>query len=143
MSYSTVPNIAWVFIVVLFLQTFAFAQPRHQPGQPMGGPMGESMPPGDPAKELKRTLKLSDEQAAKIEKIFDAQHEAMEKMMDAAEDEHEAMREQMDKNRKETDEKISSVLTPEQKKKFVEMQERRPRKPIGRPEREDGPDHEI
>jgi Spy/CpxP family protein refolding chaperone len=139
MTYNTVPNTACLFIAVLFLQTFAFAQPQHQQGPPPGG----GMPPGDPVKELKRSLALTDEQAAKIEKIFDAQHDEMEKMMEASESEHDAFREQMDKNRKETDEKISSILTAEQKKKFIEFQKHRSRRPVRMPEPDDGPDHEI
>lgn len=137
MSHSSIPNIALMFVAVLFLQSFAFAQSEHRPPPP---PMGGQMPPGDPVKEMKRVLQLTDEQTAKIEKIFDSQRDAMEKMMDASDAEREAMRASMEKSRKETDEKISNILTEKQRQKFLEMKKKHQQR---RPERMPEPDHEL
>jgi len=98
-------------------------------------------------KELKKELNLTNEQESKIQKIFDAQSEEIEKKVklskkdkkikrEEMKKEHNTMREKMEKQRKETDAKISAVLTDEQKKKFEELQ----KKHSQMPPREERPD---
>ena len=145
------------FIVAFICQSFTIAQPKDHPMPPMPGPV----PPEEIVKDLKKELNLTSEQEAKIQKIFETQSEEMERMFESAKKErelkceemkkeHEAMREKMEKQRKETDTKISAVLTDEQKKNFEELQKKHSQKPprMPKPEnendqpmREECPDH--
>ncbi len=131
-------------ISVLMVPALSFAQPEDYPPPP-----GFHMPPHDgpmPLKiflsELKDRLNLTDDQTAKIQKIFDAQHQEMEKMIDSLENQRQEMFKKIEQQRKQTDEKISALLSDEQKKKFEEMQKhhRHIPRPMERPMHEECPD---
>jgi protein CpxP len=132
-----------MFIIALVFQSLTIAQPQDRPMPPKGGPM----PLEKIMNDLKKELKLTSEQEAKIQKIFDAQSEEMKEMFEPEKkalevqreemkNEHEAMREKMKKQRKKTDAKISAVLTDEQKKKFEELQKKHSQRPRRMPEPE-------
>lgn len=72
------------------------------------------MDPHAMAMKLQKDLKLSDEQAAKIETIFKDTH-----------DEAEKLRDELMQLKTETDDKIKAELTPEQTKKFEDKQNKR------------------
>jgi Spy/CpxP family protein refolding chaperone len=133
MTYKVVPNVVKVFMAMLLFQCVVAAQPQHRQKTPQGGPM----PPGDVVTQLQKSLKLTDDQTAKINTIFDAQRETMEQLRDSADAQREAIHEKMEQNRKATEEKISSILTDEQKQKFVKIQKRQLRHPM--PDEDNGP----
>ena len=94
---------------------------------------GRGVPPRDIIQVLKNELQLTSEQEAKIQKILEPQQMEWKKSFEfemkrprmrggKVEQDRNAEAEQMEKRRKDMDEKISSVLTPEQKKKFEEVQ---------------------
>ncbi len=77
-------------------------------------------------------LKLTDEQQKKITEIQTAQRTEMRKLF--SEGNRETLRERMTALREKTNKQIEGILTEEQKKKFKEMQSRRPQgRPGGRP----------
>ena len=115
-------EIAFAIIATLFLISISNAQPPMGDRPPKDGPM---MSPDKMIKDLKEKLNLTDEQITKIEKLFEAQKEEMHAQMEQSENDREAMHAKMEKKQKEMDEKISSVLTADQKKKFVAMQKER------------------
>ncbi len=74
---------------------------------------------------MKKALNLSDEQMAKIEKIFE---NSREKVMDArkqAERDRSKMMELMFKMREENDQKIEALLNDKQKEKFEAYKKQR------------------
>jgi len=76
-----------------------------------------AMPPGDGShmmKGLTRNLDLTEEQQAQVQKIFDSKQAK-----------REAIRTQMEQLKAETDGEIKTILTPDQQKKFEEMQAKR------------------
>ena len=92
------------------------AQPQQgqQGGQRRGGMMGT---PAERADRLAQQLKLSDDQKAKVQKIYE-DAPAMDKMRDMSpEDRRAAMQ--------ATNDKIKEVLNDDQKKQFEEMMQRR------------------
>jgi Spy/CpxP family protein refolding chaperone len=121
MKQHYIRNTFAVCLIGLLCLSVAFAQPMDHPRPPHGGPMS----PKRMVKELKKELNLTDEQATKIQKIFEAQREEMKKMFEASEEERGAMHEKMDKQLEKTNAKISAVLTEEQKKEFEKMQKER------------------
>lgn len=98
-----------------FAQEAQPAQPQGQGGgQRRGGMMGT---PAERADRLATQLKLSDDQKAKVQKIYE-DAPAMEKMRDMSpEDRRAAMQ--------ATNDKIKEVLNDDQKKQFEEMMQRR------------------
>lgn len=79
-----------------------------------------AMPPGDGSHMMKgmtRHLDLTEEQQTQVQKIFDSKQEK-----------REAIHSQMKALRDETNTEIKAVLTPEQLKKFEEMQAKRKQK---------------
>jgi Spy/CpxP family protein refolding chaperone len=144
-------GVVWIFALTVPL--FSFAQPQDRPMAPPGDPRS----PEKMVIELKKYLKLSGEQEQKILKILEAQDDEMmtivESEMKARESRREeieksrdAMREKMNLQRKETDAKISAVLTIEQQKKYDKFQKNHAHRPprMQRPEYdwhgpEDGP----
>jgi Spy/CpxP family protein refolding chaperone len=143
-------KITTMVIIALLCQLFAVAQPNDRPRPPKGG----HMPPEEFVKELKLKLNLTGEQETKIRNILEAQREEMKKMFESKNEEmkneRDAMRITMEKQRRETDAKISVVLTVEQKKKYEELQtEQSHRLPVmpkpedeqDRPRHEQQPDH--
>jgi len=130
MYRQVIKNIFALLFAGLVSLSVVSAQPVDQPRPPQGGPMS----PKQMVSQLKKDLNLTDEQSAKIQKIFEAQREEMRKMFDAAQDERDAMFEKMEKQKEETNAKIVSLLTDEQKKKFEKIRRehrQRPPQPPG------------
>lgn len=87
--------------------------------------------PKERAARLKEKLSLTDEQTAKVEKIFADSQAKFEKEMGATEEERYARREAMKKMMDETHAEINKILTDEQKAEFKKLQEER-REGMGR-----------
>ena len=156
MKHRIILNTLEIFIIVLIFQSMTIAQPQDRPMPPEGGPQR----PEKIINDLKKELNLTSEQEAKIRKIFDSQSKEMkelfesdkkarETMLEEMEKERDAMHEKMENQRKETDAKISAVLTDEQKKKFEELQKKHSQQPPrmlepenDRPMREECPNHQ-
>ncbi|MBN1398919.1 MAG: hypothetical protein JXA06_12875 [Bacteroidetes bacterium] len=102
------------------------SQPRVQP--PMS-PKQRPMPPGELIEVLKEELNLTSEQELKIQEILDAQALETKKMAESEKKERNALRKKMEKQRKETDAKISALLTDEQKKIYEKLQKKRHQRP--------------
>ena len=99
----------------LLLSTFAQAQPMR-------------MSTEDRVKMLKDSLKLSDEQAAKVTIIIDQQSKEMTAAFEKYSDNRDSIRPAMQEIMQKSDKKINSVLTKDQAKKYdVMMKERRER----------------
>jgi periplasmic protein CpxP/Spy len=121
-------------VCALGFQISIHAQPQDPRPMP---PKGVRMPPREFIEVLKQELNLTGEQESKIQKIMDTQAVEMKKMFEAEKMERDAMRKKMEKQRKETEVKISGVLTEEQNKKYEEMQKKHPQRPP-RPRRPEG-----
>jgi len=89
--------------------------------------MAQPKPPSpeDQAAHLKEKLGLNDDQTAKVESILKASHEKMEAQMEASKESREADREAFKKMMDETNDKIMSVLTDEQKTEYKKFMEER------------------
>jgi Spy/CpxP family protein refolding chaperone len=73
-------------------------------------------------KELAEALKLTDDQVNKIKEIVDAMRKEMQDFRQSAgSGDRTAMRDKMTKLRKDTDDKILAVLTPDQKTSYDKM----------------------
>jgi Spy/CpxP family protein refolding chaperone len=74
-------------------------------------------------KELAEALKLTDDQVNKIKEIVDAMRKEMQDAFQSAGQggDRTAMRDKMTKLRKDTDDKILAVLTPDQKTSYDKM----------------------
>lgn len=105
-------------LLVLFLfgllSTVLFAQDDMPPGGP-GGPGQQS--PKERVKDLITKLKLTDDQAAKIESIFTKEQKKMESMFENREGggDFETMRKTMDALQDSSTAAINKILTVEQK----------------------------
>jgi Spy/CpxP family protein refolding chaperone len=75
--------------------------------------------------EMKTELLLTDEQTKKITSIMEEQRKAMEAKREENSETQGDDREARMKERKAYDEKIKTVLTPEQQTKYDELQEKR------------------
>ncbi len=79
-------------------------------------------------KILKDSLKLNDEQSAKIKKILDGQSEEMASVFEKYSDNRDSMRTAMQDIMQKTDKKIKSILTKDQAVKYdAIVKERRER----------------
>jgi protein CpxP len=76
-------------------------------------------------KSLKDTLALTDEQAEKVKKIYTDSDKQREKLFSDSDGDRDKMRESMMKMREDTDKKIESLLTADQKKKYDEIKKAR------------------
>lgn len=88
--------------------------------------------PKERADTLKAQLSLTDSQVTAVIKIYEASDQEMQKAFDASGGDRQAARETMMALRKKTDEKIEALLTPDQKKKFAEIQKQRQSRMQGR-----------
>jgi Spy/CpxP family protein refolding chaperone len=101
--------LAMTAIVALSLQQVAQAQRMR-------------MSPEERAKALKDTLSLSDEQTAKITKIYETQQTEMRAKFEELQGDRDAMREAMQAMTAKTDSLIAAVLTKDQLVKYQEFQ---------------------
>ncbi|MBM4161977.1 MAG: hypothetical protein FJ217_12885 [Ignavibacteria bacterium] len=81
--------------------------------------------PEDQAKRIKDSLTLSDEQTAKVKKIYEAQQAEMMEKMSGAMGDREAMRSAMQEVMAKYDKQIEALLTKEQLKKYEELKKQR------------------
>jgi Spy/CpxP family protein refolding chaperone len=121
-------------VSAFIFQICLYAQPQDLRPMP---PKGVHMLPMEFIEELKQELNLTSEQESKIQKILDTQAVEMKNMFDAERKERDSMRKKFEKQRKETDLKISGVLTEEQNKKYENMQKKHVQRPP-RPRRYEG-----
>jgi hypothetical protein len=77
--------------------------------------------------EMMKSLGLSAEQQAKAKPILESVPRQMQGVFQNQELSREQKREKAQAIRKATDEKLRAILTPEQQKKFEEMQQKMPR----------------
>lgn len=94
------------------------------------------MKPEERAKALKDSLSLSDEQAAKVTKIYEAQQAEMREKMGELQGDRDAMRQAMQAMTAKTDSLIGAVLTKDQLKKYQELQKQM-RQPMMQRQRND------
>jgi periplasmic protein CpxP/Spy len=106
-------KIMMICLFVLGVSAVSYAQ---------GGRM--RMSPEDRVKQMKESLKLTDDQATKITAIYQAQSKSMDSLRNAGGD----MRNQMRPMMQATNDKVKAILTPEQATAWQkEMDERRAR----------------
>lgn len=111
-------SIAVSALLLMGLSAFAQEQQAPPPGQGGGqGRRGMMMSPEDRANRLAEQLSLSDEQKAKVQKIYEDAQKDMQGMQGATREERMA-------KMQATNEKVKEVLNDDQKKKFEEMQQR-------------------
>jgi Spy/CpxP family protein refolding chaperone len=91
------------------------------------------MSPKDRASNLRERLNLNDSQTNAITRLFEESQEQMRKALDSTKDDRQSMRDLRMAIMKKTDERIDSLLTADQKKKYEEMKKdrrsRMPRRP--------------
>jgi Spy/CpxP family protein refolding chaperone len=114
---------ALIFMILCFIAAMsgsAYAQPA-------------MMSPKDRAANLKERLSLTDSQMTAINKIFAESQQAMKIAMDSARGDRGAMREVRMNMMKKSDERIDSLLTVDQKKKYEDLKKERRGRMRGRP----------
>jgi Spy/CpxP family protein refolding chaperone len=84
---------------------------------------GGRMSPEDRAKQMQTSLKLSDDQTAKITAILKVQATKMDSVRTAANGDRDAMRSAMGPIRTNTNTQIKAVLTPDQAAAYQKMQD--------------------
>ena len=113
----------WMIIAISALMLIglsAFAQEQQAPPAGQGGGQGRGgmmMSPEQRATRLAEQLSLSDDQKAKVQKIYEDAQKDMQGMQGASREDRMA-------KMQATNEKVKAVLTDDQKKKFDEMQQR-------------------
>jgi len=113
----------WMIIAISALMLIglsAFAQEQQAPPPGQGGGQGRGgmmMSPEQRANRLAEQLSLSDDQKAKVQKIYEDAQKDMQGMQGASREDRMA-------KMQATNEKVKAVLTDDQKKKFDEMQQR-------------------
>lgn len=84
---------------------------------------GPRRTPSESAEQLKKSLKLDDEQVAKVKVIYEHQAKVMDSLRVSAKGDMGSMRGKMRPLMTETNSKIKSILTPEQAATFQKNQE--------------------
>jgi Spy/CpxP family protein refolding chaperone len=113
----------WMMIAISALMLIglsAFAQEQQAPPPGQGGGQGRGgmmMSPEQRANRLAEQLSLSDDQKAKVQKIYEDAQKDMQSMQGASREDRMA-------KMQATNEKVKAVLNDDQKKKFDEMQQR-------------------
>lgn len=119
---SVVVAVATLVLTFAFITLQASGQPRR-------------MSPDERTAELKKELNLNEKQTAQVRKIYEQLRQEMEEMFESSGGNRGAFRETMMKKNREADEKITGLLTKEQKKKFEEFQKERRNRFEDRPRR--------
>lgn len=101
-----------------------------RPGQP---PEGARPDRQDRLARMAEQLQLTEEQKVKVKPIMDGQREQLMALRQDQSLTQEQRREKMQAIRKETNDKIVALLTPEQKTKWTEMEARRGERTPGGP----------
>jgi periplasmic protein CpxP/Spy len=109
--------------------------PQGQMGPPPGGGPRGGMDPARRAQMLKDHLSLSDDQTAQVKSIFEDSRTKMEALRSNTSLSQDDRRSQMMSIRKGENDKVTALLTPDQKTKYAAMQEQmRDRMRNGSPE---------
>lgn len=117
-------NALLAILAVALTSTPAWAQ--------QGGFGGRRMlSPDERLAQLTEQLDLTDEQAAQMKPIIDAQSKKQQELFESAGGDRATMRAEMTKLMEETDKQYAEVLTEEQMSKYREMRQERMRQ--GRP----------
>ena len=111
-SNMKLQSAAVLSLLLVFIITVCSAQPRR-------------MSPDERTAELKKELSLTEKQAVHVKKIFEQLQRESEELFEASGGNRGALREMMMKKNNEADEKISALLTADQKKKFEEFKKQR------------------
>jgi Spy/CpxP family protein refolding chaperone len=93
-------------------------------GPPAGGPGGRGMNPERRMEMLQKQLKLSPDQATQLKSILDDQRAKMETLRSNTSLTQQDRRSQMMTMHQEEETKIHAVLTPDQQKKYDDMEAR-------------------
>ena len=112
---------------------FVFAVANMVAQAPKDGPRGGAERMKNRLEQLKTELKLTDDQAKKIEDLFVAQGKAMKELRESGNVDRDKMKELM----KERETKMNEILTPEQQAKFAELN-KKDKMDRGRRERPEG-----
>jgi periplasmic protein CpxP/Spy len=107
--------------IALLFSSFAQAQPMR-------------MSTEERVKMLKDSLKLNDDQAAKITVVLDQQSKEMSEVFEKYSDNRDSIRAAMQEIMTKSDKKIIPILTKDQAKKYGEMQKQRRERMGGRPQ---------
>jgi protein CpxP len=107
---------AIVAMMLLFAQQVSWAQAQGR---------GMMLSPEERAKQLQERLNLTDEQTAKVTKIFEASQKKAMEMMGSFQGDREAARKAMQEMQAKTDKDIEALLTKEQAKKYEELKKER------------------
>jgi Spy/CpxP family protein refolding chaperone len=106
--------------VLMGISAISFAQ-NNRPNQNNRG----MRTPTEQANQLKESLKLNDEQSAKIKTIYEGQSKSMDSLRTALAGDRSGMREKMMPIITTTTDKIKAVLTPEQATAFQKQLDER------------------
>lgn len=116
-------NMKKILIVVgLLFSVFTYANAQGQGGRQMATPEERAQ---RQTKALSTRLSLSEDQQTKIQGYFLDQAKKTDSLRNASQGDFQAMRSKIRPIQEETDKKIISLLSDEQKKKFQEYQEER------------------
>ena len=88
-----------------------------------GGPRGRMMDPGARADFLKQNLSLTDDQTSQVKTIFTDSQTKMEALRSNSSLSQDDRRSQMMSIRKDENDKVNALLTPDQKTKYAALQE--------------------
>ena len=116
--------------VISFAATIAVAQDNSSNTPPSSAPMGNDhyhhgpMDPAQHAEMLAKHLKLTSDQQAKVQEIFQTEHSQMENLREDTTLSKQDMHSKMMDMHKNTMAQVRAVLDPGQQKKFDEMQTR-------------------
>ena len=121
-------NHYWLMLT-LALAPLAQAEPP-SPNGPPPGPAAEGkgkgrMSPAERLEHLSTALSLTDDQKAKLKTLMETQAKAMTELREDESLTKEDRRAKSQQLRQTHREQIAAILTPEQKKKFADMEEKR------------------
>ena len=120
-------NVLKLLVAGVMLVAGSFVSMAQPGGGRPGGQGGRQFDPAQMAQRradmMKQTVKLTDEQYAKVLALYKEESEAMQKQMQSGE-RPRMDREAMQKQREEQDAKLKAILTEEQFKTWTEAQQR-------------------
>jgi Spy/CpxP family protein refolding chaperone len=115
-------KIPYCLMLALALAPLAQAEPPG-PGEP--GKEKRGMNPAERAERLSEALNLTEDQKAKLKPLMVSHMKAMQELRQDESLAKEAKRAKLQQLRETHQAQISALLTPEQKQKFAEIQEKR------------------
>ena len=121
-------NLTKLLVAGVMLVAGSFVSMAQPGGGRPGGQGGRRFDPAQMAQRradmMKETVKLTDEQDAKVVALYKEESEAMQKLMQSGQ-RPQMDRESMQKQREEQNKKLQAILTPEQYKTWTEAQQNR------------------